>query len=189
MKKLFFPFIAASLLLLGAGSALVGCKSPTTGFSQAALDHQNKYKVVDDSIIQSYLARHNYGPGTYTRTNSGLYLITLPGSNPQGNAATAGKQVSVRYEGRFVQQAREDIIFDSSYNGRTLCNCYPFIVDDPNPNTRAVPGFYEGLKLMSQGEHKVLLIPSYLAYGAGGSGIIGPDTPLLFDVDVLAVSN
>lgn len=188
MKKLAFPFMAAVLLLLGAGSALVGCKNSTTTINQAALDRQNKYRAIDDSVIMAYLTRHNYGPGSYQRTNSGLYLITLPDSNPQGNAATAGKQVSVRYEGRFVQKAREDVIFDSSYNGRTLCNCYPFIVDDPNPNTRAVPGFNEGLKLMSQGEHKLLLVPSYLAYGAGNSGSIGPDTPLLFDVDVVAIS-
>lgn len=191
MKKLLFPFFATLLLLAGAGSALVGCKDSTTDAltkaNKAIVARQNKYRAIDDSIIQAYLTRNKYGPGSYTRTSSGLYLIPIT-SGTQGPLATAGKQVSVRYEGRFLSQARENVIFDSSYNGRTLCNCVPFLVDDPEPRTRPIAGFNEGLKLMRQGDHKLLLIPSYLAYGASGGGSIGPDTPILFDMEIVGIS-
>lgn len=182
MKKLVFPFMAAVLLLLGAGSALVGCKNSTTTINQAALDHQNKYRAIDDSIIMAYLTRHNYGPGSYQRTDAGLYLVTLT-ENTQGAVAATGKQVAVKYIGRLVRQASEDVVFDSSINGRTLCDCGNFTV-----GSGTITGWAQALPLMHQGERKLLFVPSYLAYGITGSGSIGADTPLLFDMEILAVS-
>ena len=188
MKKLLFPFVASLLLLAGAGSALVGCKDPSTAFNQQSLDRQNRYRAIDDSVIQAYLKRNNYGPGAYTRTDAGLYVINVSEAPQERPLARAGQRVSVRYEGRFITEGQESRIFDSSYNGRTLCNCVSFLIDDPNTNARAVPGFNDGLKLMRQGDRKLLIIPSYLAYGFQGSGSIGPDTPILFDLDIVAVT-
>jgi FKBP-type peptidyl-prolyl cis-trans isomerase len=188
MKKLLFPFVAAFLLLTGAGSTLMSCSDPAqpAGYKEA-LARQDKYKVIDDSIIRAYLTRNNYGPGSYTRTDAGLYLVTLA-PNPQGAVAATGKQVAVRYEGRLITKDRENVIFDSSYNGRTLCNCFELIVGDQTPGRGTIAGWAQGLPLMRQGERKLLFVPSYLAYGTSSSGIIGPDTPLVFDMEVVAVS-
>lgn len=183
MRKLLLPFFAVLLLLAGAGSALTGCKDPSTAFNRAALDRQNKYRVIDDSVIQAYLTRHNYGPGSYTRTDAGLYLVTLK-ANPTGAVAATGKQVAVKYIGRLITKAREDVIFDSSINGQSLCDCGIFTV-----GAGTIAGWAQGLPLMRAGERKLLFVPSYLAYGqtGPGRGIIGPDEPLLFDMEILSV--
>jgi FKBP-type peptidyl-prolyl cis-trans isomerase len=181
MRKLFFPCIAALLMLTGASTALVGCKDSTADAIQATLDHQNKIKVVDDSLIRDHLSRHNYT--NFTRTDAGIYLVPLT-SNPQGAQASTGKQVAVKYIGRFVNKDREDIIFDSSFSGKTLCDCISFTVG----STSLIPGWGQGLPLMRQGERHLLFIPSYLAYNTTGSGSIGADTPLVFDMEVISVS-
>ena len=41
---------------------------------------------------------------------------------------------------------------------------------------------------MRQGERNLLFVPSYLAYGGASQGIIGPNTPLVFDMEILSVS-
>ena len=182
MKKLVFPFLAALLLLAGAGSALMNCKSSTTVLTEQALERQNKVRAIDDSVIQAYLGRHNYGSGSYTRTESGLYLVPLV-KNPSGLVAATGKQVVVQYVGKFVQQSREDLIFDSSFTGKTLCNCGTFTV-----GTNMIAGWIQGLPLMHEGERNLLFVPSYLAYGQAGSASIPGDTPLLFDMEITKVS-
>jgi len=50
-----------------------------------------------------------------------------------------------------------------------------------------IPGFTEGLNLMTFGEKLFLFIPSNLAYGAqgAGNGIIPPNSNLMFEVELL----
>jgi FKBP-type peptidyl-prolyl cis-trans isomerase len=49
-----------------------------------------------------------------------------------------------------------------------------------------VPGWNEALLLMNPGTKAQLLIPSRLAYGERGyPGLIPPNTPIIFDIEVL----
>ena len=49
------------------------------------------------------------------------------------------------------------------------------------------PGFNEGLLLMRVGDRKLLLVPSRLGYGPGGTTGVPTDAALLFDVEVLGI--
>ena len=182
MKNLTSYFIAGALLL-GVGPTLLGCDKKTSPVNETAVKRLEKYKAIDDSVIRAYLVRNKFEPSSYTRTSSGLYIVTLT-SNPQGAVAAVGKQVGIRHEGRLISQERENTIFESSYNSQSLCQCTPFFVGD---NSRPL-GWNEGLALMRQGEHKLLLVPSYLAYSSSGRGVIPPDSPLLFDMVIVTVS-
>lgn len=54
--------------------------------------------------------------------------------------------------------------------------------------TQVIPGWTEALQLMSPGSKYKLYIPSDLAYGEGGAGgVIGPNSALIFDVELLSV--
>ena len=54
--------------------------------------------------------------------------------------------------------------------------------------TQVIPGWVEALQLMKAGSKWRLHIPSNLAYGPqGAGGVIGPNSTLIFDVELLEV--
>ncbi|OGX89498.1 hypothetical protein BEN49_08855 [Hymenobacter coccineus] len=173
------------MLVLCASPALWSCNTAidTSAYDaavQASKDHQAKYQIIDDTIIQGYLKRHNYTAADYQRTASGLYLVTLTAGT--GTQVTAGKQISVKYTGKYVSKAVENTVFDTSDNAPSKSFDYTVGI------TSLIEGWKEGVSLMRQGDRKLLLIPSYLAYGPSGYGPIPPDTPILFDMQIVTVS-
>jgi FKBP-type peptidyl-prolyl cis-trans isomerase FkpA len=51
-----------------------------------------------------------------------------------------------------------------------------------------IPGWSEGIQLMTVGSKYKLFIPSKLAYGENGTnGRIGPNETLIFEVDLLSI--
>jgi len=109
------------------------------------------------------------------KTASGLYYVV----EKQGTGAKAepGKKVSVHYTGRLTDGSK----FDSSY-------------DRNQPITftlgqhQVIPGWDEGIALMSVGAKYKLIIPSSLGYGANGAGgVIPPNATLIFDTELMDV--
>ena len=188
--------LAACLLL--AAPALWSCNSETTA-QKAVREHTELLKGIDEDTIQHYLRRNNL-VSTATRTNSGLYLVSI--TNGTGTAITSGKQVRAKYVGRFLSNGANPgvsnypgsigdsrypagSIFDNSADNHSSCACVVFTAGGGN-----IPGFNEALLLMRQGDRKLLLIPSRLAYGPSappGSGIPN-DSALMFDVEIIDVN-
>ena len=52
---------------------------------------------------------------------------------------------------------------------------------------RVIKGWTEGLQLVGEGGKIQLFIPDSLAYGARNMGKIGPNSTLIFDIDVVKV--
>lgn len=106
-------------------------------------------------------------------TPSGLqYEVLTEGTGAQ---PAAGDQVEVHYTGKLI----DGTVFDSS-------------VDRGMPATfgvtQVIPGWVEALQMMKAGSKWRLFIPSQLAYGPQGAGnIIGPNSTLIFDVELLKV--
>lgn len=105
-------------------------------------------------------------------TKSGLqYQIVKEGT---GKKPGPNDVVTVHYTGRLI----DGTVFDSS-------------VERGEPATFAVgqviPGWVEGLQLMSEGAAWRLFIPSELAYGVHGTGPIQPNSTLIFDVQLIKV--
>ena len=194
-----FLVLAAGLLL--ALPALWSCNTETT-LQRQVREHGNLMRIIDEDTIQHYLQRNNLVNGS-TRTNSGLYVVNI--TEGTSTPVTTGKQVRVKYIGRFLSNGAHPAsynypfspgnprypsgtIFDNSADKHTQCGCLVFT---QGTNT---PGFDEGLLLMRKGDRKLLLIPSRLAYGPSGSTdrqtgatIIPPDSALMFDIEILDV--
>ncbi len=108
-------------------------------------------------------------------TDSGLqYRVIEEGD---GDSPAAEDQVTVHYKGTLIDGTQ----FDSSY-------------DRGEPATFAlnqvIPGWTEGLQLMSEGGKYEFFIPSELAYGdQGRPGPIGPNSTLIFEVELIEVAD
>ena len=118
------------------------------------------------------------------------YVITAKGA---GKKPTDGTQVFVHYAGYL----EDGSLFDSSYEAvskeygkfdqnKANQNGYqPFPFQYGNKGG-LIPGFLEGLNLMSFGDKAVFFIPSNLGYGERGAGnVIPPNSNIIFEVELL----
>jgi len=96
-----------------------------------------------------------------------------------GDEAVAGMTVSVHYVGVSFLTGEE---FDASWNRG---QAFEFKLG----RGQVIPGWDQGVQGMKVGGRRQLTIPSAMAYGArGAGGVIQPHEPLIFVVDLLAVS-
>ena len=108
-------------------------------------------------------------------TSSGLTITDL--TLGEGAEAAAGQTVVVHYRGT-LENGKQ---FDASYDRVT-----PFSF--PLGAGRVIKGWDEGVQGMKVGGKRKLVIPPDLAYGSrGAGGVIPPDAPLIFEVELLDV--
>ena len=121
---------------------------------------------------EKFLAANKTRKGVIT-TRSGLqYQVLRAGS---GARPMPGGSVRVNYEGRLP----DGKVFDSSYQRGEPAE---FAL------TSVIPGWREGVALMPVGAKYRFWIPGELAYGKRGSPpMIGPNQPLVFDVELMDI--
>lgn len=121
---------------------------------------------------QAFLAE-NAGKDEITTTDSGLqYEVIQEG---EGSKPSATDTVTVHYTGRLL----DGTVFDSSVQrGEPI----------EFPLNRVIPGWTEGVQLMSPGAKYRFWIPANLAYGEQGPASIGPNQVLDFDVELISIS-
>ncbi|UKJ08346.1 FKBP-type peptidyl-prolyl cis-trans isomerase [Solitalea lacus] len=111
----------------------------------------------------------------YTKTASGLrYHISTPA--PTGTPIKVGDTVKVHYTGKLLDGTK----FDSSVD-----RGQPFEL--PVQKGMVIDGWVEALQLLKKGESATFVIPAKLAYGEMGNGPIPPNSPLVFDLQVIDV--
>lgn len=108
------------------------------------------------------------------KTASGLmYIVENAGS---GKSPAKGDKVSMKYRGYFLNGETFDQNLDREPFEFTL------------GLGQVIPGWDEGVALMNKGAKYKLIIPWQLAYGERGSGPILPCTSLVFDVELLNIT-
>jgi FKBP-type peptidyl-prolyl cis-trans isomerase FkpA len=108
-------------------------------------------------------------------TASGLqYEVLTPGKGAAHPAAS--DKVTVHYKGTSLDGKE----FDSSYSrGEPITF----------PLNGVIPGWTEGVQLMTEGAKYKFYIPSALAYGENGAGgAIGPNETLTFEVELIKIN-
>lgn len=108
-------------------------------------------------------------------TDSGLqYMVLEEGTGTAHPTATSN--VTVHYHGTLM----DGRVFDSSIDrGQSIS----FGLN------QVIKGWTEGLQLMTTGEKMRLFIPSDLAYGNRGTGMIPPGSLLIFDVELISIND
>jgi len=134
-------------------------------------------KLAADNAAKSekFLA-DNAGREGVKSTPSGLQYMALSEGPADGVAPKAEDIVVVHYVGTLTDGTE----FDSSVRRGAAAKF---------PLNRVIPGWTEGVQLMTEGDKYRFFIPPELAYGEKGApGAIGPNEALIFDVELLRVS-
>jgi len=130
----------------------------------------------EPSLIQQYIKDNKI---TAKPTASGLYYIEKVAG--KGAKAKPGSKVKVHYTGKLLNGK----VFDSSLDRKPV-KPFEFTIGQG----QVIPGWDEGISLMSAGGKATLLIPSKLGYGAQGMGNDIPAySPLVFEVELLSISD
>ncbi|MDR1363653.1 MAG: FKBP-type peptidyl-prolyl cis-trans isomerase [Spirochaetaceae bacterium] len=122
-----------------------------------------------------FLAENALKNGIIT-TESGLQYEII--KEAEGEKPKADDTVQVNYEGTLVGGK----VFDSSFERGEPVEF---------PLNQVIPGWTEGIQLMSPGSRYKFYIPPELGYGDQpvGSGLIPANSVLIFDVELLAILN
>lgn len=129
---------------------------------------KQKYAAELNKLVGEKFMELNINNGAVEVTESGLqYVIHKEG---EGDKVKMEDSVTIKYEGKLI----DGTIFDSNESLTMMAGQF-------------VPGFSEGLCLLAKGGKATLIIPSNLAYGQRGPQQIGPNSTLIFKVEIIDI--
>jgi FKBP-type peptidyl-prolyl cis-trans isomerase FklB len=118
-----------------------------------------------------FMAQNAHDPQVVT-TPSGIQYKVLRAGN--GQRVRSNDIVTVHYTAKFL----DGTVFQSTHEREEPTT---FRISD------VIPGWYEGLKLMSVGDIYEIVMPDSLAYGDRGYNFIEPGAYLIFETEVLSI--
>jgi FKBP-type peptidyl-prolyl cis-trans isomerase len=134
------------------------------GYSPIRMELELIKTRTEEQQIDDFVAKKQFVVSE--KTTNGLVIIRT--NEVLGDAIGAGKSVSVKYVGKFL-------------NGTTFdSGTFPFTTG----TNATVAGFDTAISKMRKGEKAIIIFPSSLGYGASGSSSIPGYTPLYFEVEV-----
>lgn len=159
---------------------------------QAEIDavRKREYTAKYAPVMASKVAELAALKATATKTESGLEYVIVKGT---GTKPADASTVLVNYagfleDGSLFDSSREDVNktygkFDQNRASQNGYQPFPFEI---GKKTGLIPGFLEGLNLLSFGDKITLFIPSKLGYGSSGAGtVIPPNANLIFELEIL----
>lgn len=176
LSELHISDIDAEMLMLGIEDGMANRVDPEMAkkdvrvIMQAFVNEMEKRTMAkaeaNSTAGKAFLAENAKKEGVVTLPSGLQYKVLTAGNGRKYDAAKDGDTAIalVAYEGRKI----DGTIFDASAQPVEF------------PLDGVIPGFSEALKLMPIGSEWEIYIPSELAYGDRGPGIIGPNATLIF---------
>jgi FKBP-type peptidyl-prolyl cis-trans isomerase len=132
---------------------------------------QGRVAAQNKAEADRFFAANAKKPGVKA-TKTGLqYQVLKEGTGPSPKPTDV---VRTHYHGTFL----DGKVFDSSVERGEPAEF---------PVNRVIAGWTEALQMMKVGSKWKLFVPSDLAYGEDGFGSIPPNTPLVFEVELLGI--
>ena len=173
--------VDADIVARGLKDALSGKKSPLTDQQVSEVMTASMREIMDRRKLEgeknkkegeAFLAENKKRAGVTVLPDGLQYKVIKEGT---GTSPKSTDTVIVNYRGAFI----DGTDFDSSYK-RGQPATFPL--------SGAMRGWVEALQLMKTGSKWELFIPPELGYGEQGSGAVGPNMTLVFDVELLSVN-
>jgi len=121
---------------------------------------------------QAFLEANKKKEGVITTASGLQYKVIKMGT---GAKPTLNDKITAHYHGTLI----DGTVFDSSVDRGQPASF---------PVSGVIPGWTEALQLMPVGSKWTLYLPSNLAYGErGAGGKIGPNSALVFDVELISI--
>ncbi|OUR70931.1 hypothetical protein A9Q78_11335 [Methylophaga sp. 41_12_T18] len=124
---------------------------------------------------KTYLDANAKKDGVVTTASGLQYSVTTAGD---GAIPTENDKVIAHYKGTLL----DGTVFDSSYDRGEPATF---------PVTGVIKGWQEALQMMKEGSTWQIVVPADLAYGPRGAGQgspIGPNETLIFDIELIAIT-
>jgi FKBP-type peptidyl-prolyl cis-trans isomerase FklB len=143
------------------------------GISDKLFEMKNQKNEANLQAGQKFLDENGKRPGVVVLASGLQYEIITEGTGPK---PAATDKVTCHYHGTLI----DGTVFDSSVR-RGQPATFPL--------NMVIKGWTEGLQLMTVGSKWRFFIPPQLAYGDRQvSAQIGPNSTLIFDVELLGIS-
>lgn len=143
--------------------------------NQKYLDQVSKMSIEEFNAFMYEEVLKTYPDAKQSKTG----LVYIIEKNGDGRKITPGDKLSVHYRGTL---RRTGIQFDASYD-RGMPIEFNYKIQG------MIPGFDEGLGMLSDGGKAKLIIPYHLGYGKSGrGGQITPYSDLVFDIEIMSVA-
>jgi FKBP-type peptidyl-prolyl cis-trans isomerase FkpA len=152
---------------------------------QAKISEQEAMELIEAAL---YKAEEKQSSGNKTAEDE---FFTVNGLRPEVQSTPSGLQYEVIQEGKGEKPNSKSVV-KVTYTG-TFLDGRPFDSSSEEggayiPLENVIPGWTEGLMLMSTGSVYKLYIPSKLAYGREGiQGVIPPYSTLIFLVELIDI--
>jgi len=177
-KEIDISMVSKGLADQMAGKSLINeaqHKEIQTAFTAKLQAHAEKVAAElpakNKAAGEAFLAKNKTAEGVITTASGLQYQVLRQGSGAK--PATDDAMVKVHYKGTLL----DGTPFDSSYDRNEPAD-FSLV--------QVVPGWAEGVKLMSVGSKYKLWIPSELGWGETGSPpVIGPNATVVFEVELL----
>lgn len=143
------------------------------GISDKLSEMKNEKAAANLKAGQEFLEKNKSNSGVITLPSGLQYQVLVEG---KGEKPLASNKVTCHYHGTLI----DGTVFDSSVK-RGQPATFPL--------NMVISGWTEGLQLMSVGSKWRFFIPPHLGYGDRQvSSQIGPNSTLIFDVELLDIS-
>lgn len=158
--------------------------------NEAAAVAKKEYLDKFGNVVASKYASLNNSRTIATKTASGLSYVLTKGKGAKPENA---KTVYVYYAG-FLE---DGTLFDSNIDevnkafgkfdqNRANQSGYAPLPFEIGKKSGLIPGFIEGLELLSFGDKATIFIPSKLGYGERGAGnVIPPNANIIFEIEIV----
>lgn len=144
-----------------------------------------KQRLADEKVaLSQYVAEHNLN---VTPDEDGLYVVVT--KKGKGQKVEIGRDVKINYTGRLL----DGRVFDTSvesvakenglYKEGAAYQPLSYRVGEQ----RFIQGWEKGVINQTEGSKVTLIIPSEMGYGPNQVGPIPPDSPLIFDIEIVSV--